>query len=358
MTRLNRLTSVLKGSVLAAAMGAAAPASAVDTYPTLLCPHGCGPNAGDTILMNQMIQASTPAVIFPQETPGYLANIRMMKDESRWKEFVFGTEDTVIQLARRGGEEWFDEFMPEPVNINFKLLYGEAWWAQGRFFVTYDEDIETVSDLKGKKIAVGLRSQSDWGFNARLFLKYAYGITPENTEIDHVTPGTLTQQLIDGNVDATVTVFAAEPHQKEWLVGGPLRQLEAAGDLNYISIGPEAVETINEQFDTTFLSLEVPAGTLPDQDEPFYAAVNRGYKAVHPDFPEEGAYNIVKSVLEMGPKMKELHPLWKIWSPELMVHGLSPENAHPGAIRAYKEAGLWDKAVTDYADQQVTYPAD
>ncbi|MDZ7749200.1 MAG: hypothetical protein U5K43_10470 [Halofilum sp. (in: g-proteobacteria)] len=179
MTRLKQLTSVLKGGVLALALGGAAPAGAADTFPVLLCPHGCGPNAGDTILMNQMIQSGTPAVLYPQETPGYLANIRMMKDESRWDEFVFGTEDTVIQLARRGGEEWFDEFMKEPVNINFKLLYGEAWWAQGRFFVTYDPEIQTVEDMKGKKVAVGLRSQSDWGFNARLFLKYAYGVTPE-----------------------------------------------------------------------------------------------------------------------------------------------------------------------------------
>lgn len=362
MTNLRALGHALRvgavtAFVTAAVAGTAAPAQAIDTYPTLLCPHGCGPNAGDTILMNQMIKAQTPAVVVPQETPGYLANIRLMKDESRWKTHAFGTEDTVIQLARRGGEPWFDEFMPEPVNINFKLLYGEAWWAQGRFFVTYDPDIQTVSDLKGKKVAVGLRSQSDWGFNARLFLKYGYGITPENTEIDHVTPGTLTQQLIDGNVDATVTVFAAEPHRKEWLIGGPLRQLEAAGDLHYISIEPEVVEKINEQFDTTFLSLKVPAGTLPDQDEDLYVAVNRGYKAVHPNFPEQGAYDIVKSVLQMGEKMKELHPLWKIWSPELMVHGLSPENAHPGAIRAYKEAGLWEKAVTDYADKQVTYPS-
>jgi TRAP transporter TAXI family solute receptor len=353
-----RLTTILAGVALTLAAGAYSPkALALETFPTLLCPHGCGPNAGDTILMNQMIKAGTPAVLNPQESPGYLANIRMMKDESRWESYVFGTEDTVIQLAVRGGQPWFDEFLPEPVDIKFKLLYGEAWWAQGRFFVTYDPELKTVSDLKGKKIAVGLRSQSDWGFNARLVLKYGYGITPENTEIDNVNPGTLTQQLIDGNVDATVSVFAAEPHQKNWLIGGPLRQLEAAGDLHYISIEPEVIDKINEQFDTTFLSLKVPAGSLPDQDEDINVAVNRGFKAVHPSFSEESAYKIVKSVLEMGPKMKELHPLWEIWSPELMVHGLSEENAHPGAIRAYKEAGLWEKAVSDYAEFQITYPS-
>jgi len=61
----------------------------------------------------------------------------------------------------------------------------------------------------------------------------------------------------------------------------------------------------------------------------------------------------VKQVAKFGPKMGELHGLWKVWSPELMVDGLSEENTHPGAIRAYKELGWWDlrKQFTP-----VTYP--
>ncbi|MCB1547238.1 MAG: hypothetical protein KDJ41_05290, partial [Hyphomicrobiaceae bacterium] len=48
-------------------------------------------------------------------------------------------------------------------------------------------------------------------------------------------------------------------------------------------------------------------------------------------------------VAKIGPKMKDLHPVWRIWSPELMLHGLSEENVHPGAKRAYVELGWWDK---------------
>jgi hypothetical protein len=60
-------------------------------------------------------------------------------------------------------------------------------------------------------------------------------------------------------------------------------------------------------------------------------------------------------VAKVGAKMKELHPLWKIWSPELMLHGLSEENAHPGAIRAYKELGWWGMQKKFPA---VTYPTE
>ncbi len=338
-------------------IGISSSAHAVDSYPTLLCPQGCGPIAGDTILMNQMIKAGSSVILQPQETPGYIANIRQMADPKRWKNTVFATEDPIIQLAYRGGTPEVKEFLPDPIKIPFKLLYGEAWWAQGKYFVTYDKEIKTVSDLKGRKVVLGLRSQSDWGFFSRLFLEHGYGITPDNTNINHMTPGALTQQLIDGNVDAAISVFAAEPNMKEWLVGGPLRQLEAAGDIRYIGIPPEVVEKVNKKLGTTFLSVDVPAGTLPDQTEDLQVAINRGYKAVHSEFSEEAAYKIVKSILEVGPQMKELHALWRIWSPDLMIHGLSEENAHPGAIRAYKEAGLWKKAVGEFADYKITYPS-
>ena len=357
-------SSIVKGAlralylgVAAAGLMAAGSASAQQAVPVLLCPQGCGPMEGDTILMNQMIADGAEVVLQPQETPGYMANIRQMASEDRWETTVFSTEDPIIQLAFRGGSPEIEEFLPEPIPIEFKLLYGEAWWAQGKFFVSFDPEIRTVEDMMGKRIALGLRSQSDWGVFSRLFLEHGYGINPDNSSINHMTPAALTQQLIDGNTDAAVSVFGTEPKLEEFVIPGPLRQLEAAGEFHYIGIEPEIVDKVNEALDTTFLAITIPAGTLPRQTDDLQLAVNRGYKSVHESFPEETAYQIVKSVLEYGPRMRELHPLWSIWSPELMLHGLSEENTHPGAIRAYKEAGLWEMATEDFADYQVTYPS-
>lgn len=81
--------------------------------------------------------------------------------------------------------------------------------------------------------------------------------------------------------------------------------------------------------------------------------VDRGYTASHPEFPEELAYEVVKTVAKLAPRMASLNALWKISSPELMVNGLTEENAHPGAIRAYKELGWWELR-TKF--RPVTYP--
>lgn len=350
----NLLGALVLAALPLAPVLAQKPAAPV-AVPLLLCPWGCGPTESDTILMNQMIKEGSPVTLLPQETPGYMYNVREMANDRHWKKTAFSTEDVVIQLALKwGGTPELKEFLPDRVPIRFKLLYGETWWAQGKFFVTFDPKIMSPADFKGKRIGLGLRGQSDWGVFSRLVLEYGYGITPQNADIRHLTPAALTQQLLDGSVDVAITAFGTEPNFTEILISPPLRQLEASPKpLRYIGVSKEAIDKVNAKFGTTFLHVMLPAGKLPKQAEPLSLGFNRGFKAAHAEFPEEAAYQIVMAVARNAPKMKDLHALWKIWSPELMLHGLSEENVHPGAKRAFVELGWWDKAKQFPA---VTYP--
>lgn len=354
---LKKVKHAALAATVAGASVLAAPqvTSAADSIAVLLCPFGCGPIAGDTILMNQLIKDDADVVILPQETPGYMYNVReMARSERKWPNSVFATEDTLIQVAYAGGSPEMKEFLPEPVKIPWKLLYGEAWWGQGKFLVTFDCSMKTLGDLKGKRISLGLRGQSDWGVFSRLFLEHGFGVTPDNSDIRHMTPGQLTQQLIDGATDAAVTPIGAEPSLTKFIIPGPVRQLEATGKkMCYLGVTKDDVQKMNKKFGATWLHITLPPGTLPHQDEPLGVGFNRAYKAAHEQFDEERAYKFVKAVAKIGPKMKELHALWKIWSPELMTCGLSEENTHPGAIRAYKELGWWEK--TKDCDP-MTYP--
>jgi TRAP-type uncharacterized transport system substrate-binding protein len=223
------------------------------------------------------------------------------------------------------------------------LLYGEALWVQGHMWMTFNPELKKIADLKGKKLGIGLRTQSDWGFNTRIDLEFGYGITPENTKIFHLGPAKEVEELLDGKLDAIVMGMGAEPNYKNWLIVGPVRNLEASGrKLYYIGMECEVLEKLNEKFGTSYLCVKVPPNTLPQQTEAFTVGADRGFKAVHESFPEELAYRIIKIVAELGPQMGELHGLWKIWSPDLMVSGLTETNTNPGAIRAYKELGWWD----------------
>lgn len=345
--RLSVCLIVLVAIVVLCSYGVSAQAAAKkkpDVVTILLCPLGCGPLEGDTILGSLIARKDPTLIIRAQETPGYMYNIREMgANKNRWKNATFGTEDDILNFAPLGGKDPFKEFLPEKITEKFPLLYGEAWWTQGHWWVTFDPKLKKIADLKGKKLGIGLRTQSDWGFNTRMDLQFGYGITPKNTKIFHLGPAKEVEELLDGKVDAIVMGMGAEPFLKNWLIAGPMRTLEASGrKLYYIGMEPEVFEKLNKKFSTSYMALTVPAGTLPQQKEPFIAGADRGFKAVHESFPEELAYKLVKAVAEYGPTMKELHGLWKIWSPDLMVGGLTEKNTHPGAIRAYKELGYWD----------------
>ena len=71
---------------------------------------------------------------------------------------------------------------------------------------------------------------------------------------------------------------------------------------------------------------------------------DRDFKASHVNFPEEVAYRLVKLAAANGQKLMLTMNIWQTWSREMMVAGLSEENTHPGAIRAFKELG-WPKPV-------------
>ncbi len=332
--------------------GPAALAEAV-SVPGLVAPFNAGPLAADTILMNQMIQADSPVVLVPQETPGYIYNIREMARGKRWSTTIFNTEDTILQLGFHGGTPELKDYLPQRIAIRFKLLYCEAWWGGGKVFITYREGLTSLAQLEGKRISIGLRSQSDWGVYPRLFLNH-YGITLQTADIRHLTPVALAQQLIDGTTDVAAGGYGTNPDLSAWTIHSPMLQIEAAGrPMHYIGVEPELIAALNEKYGTTWLPIDIPPGVLPYQETAIPSAINRGYKAAHDDFPEALAYELVMAVAAVGPRMRDLHSLWSIWSPELMVNGLSDENVHPGARRAYLELGWWDKRLSSVP---VKYP--
>jgi len=310
----------------------------------LLCPLGCGPLEGDTILGGLITSKDPSFILRPQETPGYIYNFREMSiNAKRWHSTIFGVNDDIIGFGPYGGTPEFKEFLPNPLHTRFKLLYGEAYWTQGHWWVTFNPKLKKISDLKGKRLGIGLRTQSDWGLNARIDLEFGYGITMENTQIFHLGPAKGVEELLENKVDAIVMGMGTEPFMQEWLITGSMSILKASGrKLYYIGMESEIIKKLNKRFSTSYLTIKVPAGTLPNQTRPFITAADRGFKAAHDSFPEDIAYRFVKAVATYGPQMKKLQGLWRIWSPELMVGGLTEKNAHAGAIKAFKELGWWD----------------
>ncbi len=316
---------------------------AVDVH-VLVCPKGCGPLVTDLYFSEQVKNIDPDMSYIPEATDGYLYNLNEMgRNKERWQNTVFAINDDTLSFGPKGGQHPFTIFIPEPVNETFKLLYGFYWGTTGHFFITLDPNLKNVSDLKGKTLGLGLTAQSDWGMNPTLDLEYGYGITSENTKLLYIGPAKMGQALLSGEIDAAVAALGTDITFTNWLPSAVFREWKKSGKKVYY-IGHESgiVEKLNEKLGASYVEGDIPAGVLPTQTEPIHTFTDRDYKASHESFPEELAYKLVKLAAKIGPQMKMTVGLWPTWSPEIMVAGLSEENTHPGAIRAFKELGWWE----------------
>lgn len=309
----------------------------------LVCPEGCGILLTDLYMEKAIGEVDPDLNLRPQATGGYLYNlIEMGRNPERWKNTIFAVNDDTLSFGPLGGKHPFTRFIPDPVNEAFRLLYGFYWGTTGHYFITLNPNLKRFSDLKGKKLGVGLITQSDWGMNPTLDLEYGYGITAENTEISYLGPAKLANPFLNGELDAIVAALGTGPGFKDWLPSNIFRDLKRSGKkLHYIGHDPGMADKINGQLNTAYIVVDIPPGTVPGQTETIHAIADRDFKACHESFPEELAYKIVKAVAKLGPKMKLSVGVWQTWTPEMMVAGLTEKNAHPGAIRAYKELGWW-----------------
>jgi TRAP-type uncharacterized transport system substrate-binding protein len=215
------------------------------------------------------------------------------------------------------------------------------------WYITLDQSLKSIPDLKGKKIGLGLKTQSDWGMDATLFLDVAYGINKNNTNLFYLGPAKMTDSLLDGKVDAICMGMIAQNAvgDKKWLPSSVYLKLKASGrKLYYIPMDGWAIERINKKYGTTYMLEKVTDGSLQDQMGDLNIGADRVFGAVHPTFPDDLAYKYTLAYAKVAPTLKEYHALWKfVWTLDGMVSGLTEENTHPGAIRAYKELGIWEK---------------
>jgi len=307
--------------------------------PIMSCPLGCGPYETD-IVVARLISTTHPWLrIFPQETPGWAYNFKLMaRDKQRWKDTVFENSTGSIWLGRKGIKPFFEEVTDVP---GLKFLFMEGILNHGQFMITLDPNIKSYADMKGKRLGIGLRGQSHWGGFAKVLLEAA-GVTEQNAKLDWLGTVGATDALLDGRVDVATGGIATEPSLKEILQLHPVKVLAASGrKFYYVAPGGELIDKVNKQYDAPFIKLTIPNGTLPQQTAEIVVSADVGGKTVHESFPDELAYEITKAFVQTGIEAAKYQALAKLMTPEMFTFGLTEKNTHPGAIRAFKELGLW-----------------
>ena len=199
--------------------------------------------------------------------------------------------------------------------------------------VPKDSPIQSFSDLKGKRVSIGIRA----GGEANLFLRLLeiYGMKESDVKIEFLGKGEGTNAYKDGSVDAmtflcplpcpVVTELATHPRGVRIV---PFSDAEVA-----------KIRAKYEWYSAYTVEKSWYANSLKGEAKDVPTFTEWIYVAVRDDFPEETAYQMAKV---LGDKHDELVAAFKV------ANSSTAENTakypgfklHPGTARYLREKGL------------------
>lgn len=260
-------------------------------------------------------------VAVAQSTRGSVDNVQQIQ-EGRIES---GFSQSDVAYWGYNGEELFQDGGPLSSLRVIANLYPETI----HLVVRRDSGIETVSDIKGKKISLD-RPGSGTRVDGLLVLE-AFSIDPKDLEVFSLAPGAAVDALREGEIDGWFFV-AGTP-------ASAVLELTEAALVRLVPVtGPEVDALLAHRpfFARQTLPLDVYPGV------PATETISVGAQwIVSSEVPEEEVYQITRALWH--PNTRELldkgHPRGGGIVLEKALDGLGIP-LHPGAARYYRESGL------------------
>lgn len=188
-----------------------------------------------------------------------------------------------------------------------------------------DNGIETVDDLKGKRVAVG-DVGSGTEANANQILG-AYDITYDDINEEFMGFGDASTALQDGNINAAF-VTAGTPTAS-------IQELAASADVKIVGLSDEKIDQLIDEY---------PYYTRVDLDEDTYDSFNATASTVAPlamlvvrdELPEDQVYELTKAIFNNLDDLANAHVRGEDITLDSAQDGMSID-LHPGAKKFYDE---------------------
>ena len=257
-------------------------------------------------------------VVAPQGTKGTQENIRKLEAG----ELEFGMANAAISYFAVKGEGAWGK--PHEVRAVATLAPNV-----GIFVTTKSSGIKTLADLKGKRVVLG-PAGAGFDYFLKPLLK-VHGVTYEDMDVLDGNYFTAGDMIADGKADAA-------------FMGGAIpipavTQLCASQDVVFIKLDADAPDKLTEY--PFYFTVPVKAGAYDDLKEDI-VGINVGnmHLITHANVSDDMVYNLTKTMFENREQVAEKHPAGKALNPKNAIRDTGTP-FHPGAIKFYKEAGLW-----------------
>lgn len=267
------------------------------------------------------------------ESPGFAFNIKKLDREPDLKKtMIVGSGAGVAGLAVAGEKPFDKKYPPLMLLANYNLT--AVWLA------TLNPQIKSIKDLAGRKIALGRAPQINWAIQPEWTIRYGWGIPADQVKVQYVGTKEAVDALLDGTVDAAVVGGYFDPLTNRLELSPQTVEFLASGRKVYhLEWGADAVKkTIAKGMN--MVPVTIPTNTLPGVGVPLEIFADTAAWMVAPEFPEDLAYETTKLIINNIKSFAEVHALGKLMSTTAMPYGVDPKDIHPGALRAYREAGI------------------
>lgn len=202
------------------------------------------------------------------------------------------------------------------------------------WIVRKDSPITSINDFKGKTIGVGPAGSATLNIYSKKHLATGWGLTFDDFSPKYVSFSEVVRGIRDNTIDAGLIA-----------AGAPLASvMELSRDIpiRLINVEPEALRKLRAEY-SNVVPLVIPAGTYTgiDTDTNTYTLPQMWICSAA--LSEDMVYNILKAVYDHEEEKNAIHPLAKMYNVKGAFKGSDsvPTGYHPGAIRYYKEKGVW-----------------
>lgn len=329
---MKRVLTTLSALALAALVPATGLANDKAQISLITGPFGTGSYVLGNAVEQIVAKHSDKVQVTSSETPGLVYNAKQMNKDPDMKKNTFMAFTTGINYLATSGQKPFDKELPD-VKLIGNYLLGSVWLA------TFDPDIKTAADLEGKTIALGRPPQILWTIEPMHIIRDGWKMEDKIT-IERLGTKDAAQALLNGSVDAAIVGGYADPLTGEFKPSPQTVELLAAGKpLYHIPWGKDAVQAVIDK-GIAMNHLAVPAGSVDGIDSDLDGFFDAIAWVSYPELDEQAAYEVTRTLIENVGQFGDYHALGKLMSAESLAYGWDPESIHPGALRAYREAGV------------------
>ena len=262
--------------------------------------------------------------------------------DGRWQVTAEATKGSRENIRRLGAGEL--DFALSNAAITYFAVRGEAGWERSfpirgvmtlapnvaLFLAGEGSGVEQIADLEGKRAVVG-PAGAGFEFFLAPILK-AHDLTYDDFKPLYSTQAGAVDMLADRSAVAAFLGGAVPT--------ASITQATASQEVRFVPYGEAAVAALVEEY-PFFDRAVIPAGTYRGQDEDFHGLNVGSMHLITSAEQDEGlVYRVTRAIYENRAEVVEKHAAGKAIRPQVVVRDPGTP-FHPGAIRYYREIGIW-----------------